>query len=222
MYSVWGRNMAKHNALFKALDELHILIIEDNMSMIKIYKNILASFGVKQVSFSTTMEYAQELVKTDTPDLIICDFILDGTNMLNSGLAFLKWLRQVEHAPNCYIPVLMATGHASRRVILEFNKYGATSVVVKPLSPTILKQRLNSILGDTRNHIVTAGRVSIEGAISHTKPKKRDRLVYDPGFLSRMVKNNENNNKLEQKPNKIELLVEEEDAFDMAFKSQYL
>ena len=214
--------MTKHNALFKTIDELNILILEDNMSMVKIYKHILGNFDVKNISFATNVEDAKEIVKTEQPDLIICDFILNGNDKYNNGLAFLRWIRQVDMAPACFTPVLMSTGHASRRIVLEFNKYGASAIVVKPLSPVILKQRLENILADTRAYIVEAGRVIIDGSAKYTKPKTQDKLVYDPGFLSRLVKNDVNLNELKEKKKKIQLEVEEENLFAQDFNAHFL
>lgn len=214
--------MTKHNALFKPIEDLNVLILEDNMSMLKIYKHILGNFEVKNISFATNVEDAKEIVKTEQPDLIICDFILNGNDKYNNGLAFLRWIRQVEMAPACFTPVLMATGHASRRIVLEFNKYGASAIVVKPLSPVILKQRLDSILADIRPYIVEAGRIIIEGSVKYAKPKSQDKLVYDPGFLSRLVRNDINQNELVDKKKKIELEIEEEDLFEQDFNAHFL
>ncbi len=205
-----------------SLDELSILIIEDNLSMVKIYKNILTSFGIKQISFVTNVNDAKELVLSERPDLVICDYILNGNDRFNNGLMFLKWIRQVEMAPTCFTPILMATGHASRRIVLEFNKYGASAVIVKPLSPTILKQRLESILIDTRPYIVEAGRVYLEGVAKYTKPKVQDKLVYDPGFLSRLVRNNNNNNEQKTKSSKVKLQQDDDDIFEKQLKTQFL
>lgn len=211
--------MTKHNALFMSLDELNILILEDNLSMIKIYKNILNSFGVKQIVFATKVDEAKELVRMEQPDLIICDFILNGNDKYNNGLAFLRWIRQVDMAPACFTPVLMSTGHASRRIVLEFNKYGASSIVVKPLSPVILKKRLENILIDTRAYIVEAGRVVIDGAVKFTQPKKQDKLVYDPGFLSRLVRNEVKHIDLKNPSNSIKL-QNDDDIFELELRTQ--
>ncbi|MCJ8322649.1 MAG: response regulator [Rhizobiales bacterium] len=211
--------MTKHNALFMSLDELNILILEDNLSMVKIYKNILNSFGVKQISFATSVDEAKELVRMEQPDLIICDFILNGNDKYNNGLAFLRWIRQVDMAPACFTPVLMSTGHASRRIVLEFNKYGASSIVVKPLSPIILKQRIENILIDTRALIVEAGRVVIEGAVKYTKPKTQDKLVYDPGFLSRLVKNDVKKFNRKNPSNSLKI-QNDDDFFAVEFNTQ--
>lgn len=214
--------MTQHNSIFKSVEELSILILEDNMSMVKIYKHILGNFGVKNISFSTNVEDAKEIVKIENPDLIICDFILNGNDKYNNGLAFLRWIRQVDMAPACFTPVLMATGHASRRIVLEFNKYGASAIVVKPLSPVILKQRIDSILMDTRAYVVEAGRVIVDGATKYSKPKQKNDLVYDPGYLSRLVRNDVNKNELIEKKQKLELQIEEHDMFEEDFKAHFL
>lgn len=214
--------MTHHNALNKTVEELNILILEDNMSMVKIYKHILGNFGVKNISFSTNVEDAKEIVKIEQPDLIICDFILNGNDQYNNGLAFLRWIRQVDMAPACFTPVLMSTGHASRRIVLEFNKYGASAIVVKPLSPVILKQRIDSILMDTRDYLIEAGRVIIAGATKYSKPKQSNNLVYDPGYLSRLVRNDVNKNELIDNKQKLEMKVEEKDLFEQDFGAHFL
>lgn len=214
--------MTQHNSLNKPLEDLNILILEDNISMAKIYKHILGNFNVKNISFATNVDDAKEIVKTEQPDLVICDFILNGNDKYNNGLAFLRWIRQVDMAPACFTPVLMATGHASRRIVLEFNKYGASAIVVKPLSPVILKQRIDSILKDTRSYIVEAGRVIIEGAVKFNKPKQANKLVYDPGYLSRLVKNDINPNELTETKQNFTLEVEEEDLFEKELSAHFL
>ena len=147
------------------------------------------------------------------------DFILNGNDKYNNGLAFLRWIRQVDMAPACFTPVLMSTGHASRRIVLEFNKFGASSIVVKPLSPIILKKRLENILIDTRAYIVEAGRVVIDGAVKYTQPKKQDKLVYDPGFLSRLVRNDVRHIDLKNPSNSIKL-QNDDDIFELELKTQ--
>ncbi len=192
------------------------------MSMLKIYKHILVNLNVKNITFATNVEDAKAIVKIEQPDLVICDFILNGNDSINNGLAFLRWIRQVDMAPACFTPVLMSTGHASRRIVLEFNKYGASAIVVKPLSPIILQQRIENILRDQRSYIIEAGRVIIEGAVKFSKPKKQDKLVYDPGYLSRLVRNDNVKNELVEKSSKLKLQVEEQDLFEEDFNAHFL
>lgn len=203
--------MVMHNALYMSFRELNILIIEDNASMTKIYKNILNSFGVKKITSAISISEAKIFLKRNQPDLIICDYMLNGNNYKDNGLAFLKWLRRVELAPLCFTPVLMATGHASRLTVIELNKHAASAVLVKPLSPAILKLRIDKILRDSRHYLVEAGRVFIEGAEAFTQPKTKDNLVYDPNFLSRLVRNKDID--VAKKP-KVEVEFLDDDSFD--------
>jgi len=80
------------------------------------------------------------------------------------GFQFLDMLRARFMEPLCYIPVIVVTAHATRRVVDRAMKAGAHLLLVKPVSPTALVEHIRWLVRDARQFILgPQGAYEIEG-----------------------------------------------------------
>jgi DNA-binding response OmpR family regulator len=100
---------------------------------------------------ATSASDAQKLLEKGTVDLVICEADLQD----REGYELIKWLRRSGLDPNANAPVVMITGHTPMKKVLHGRDSGANAVVVKPLTPKILLDRIIWLANDKRDFILS-------------------------------------------------------------------
>lgn len=138
---------AKSTAFGLTLKELDILVVEDSGNMRLLLRTLLNSFEVAAVDSARDGEDGLRKLRTNkSTNLIISDWEMPSMN----GRDFLYNLRHIDNEPMCFLPVIVLTGHASRSLIAEAFEAGATHLLVKPVTPASLLQRIEWVLEDDR------------------------------------------------------------------------
>ncbi|WP_439470335.1 response regulator [Brevundimonas sp.] len=131
------------------LEHSSVLLIDDNPKSLDMLSSIFQGFGVKeQIKCESAVE-ATEILKRRAVDLILVDCSMPELD----GYDFTRWLRRETPAPTRHIPVIMLTGHAAQSAIHKSRDCGASFVVAKPLTPTVLLRRILWLGGDEREFI---------------------------------------------------------------------
>lgn len=131
------------------LDRATVLLIDDNPQALDILSSIAQGFGVReQIRCASAIE-ASEILKSRSVDLIIVDCAMPEMD----GYDFVRWLRRDTPEPVCLTPVIMLTGHAASSKVQKSRDCGASFVVVKPLTPTVLLQRILWLANDKRDFV---------------------------------------------------------------------
>jgi anti-sigma regulatory factor (Ser/Thr protein kinase)/CheY-like chemotaxis protein len=110
----------------------HLLFIEDEKPLIDLYE--MAFTGKYQVSLTSTIKDALDLVRINKIDMIIADMHLQGENIID----MLKIME--DDAELALIPTLIYTGGGDTTLHREALMLGAESVLMKPVSIAKLKQ----------------------------------------------------------------------------------
>jgi len=131
--------------------DLDVLIVEDNSGMRLLLRTLLNAFGVKSIAQACDGSEALRMIPESHYDLIISDW--EMTPM--KGGEFLKELRRVGNEPYCFTPVILLTAHASRKLVQEAFDFGATHMLVKPVTAANLLHRIEWVLEDDRPYSVT-------------------------------------------------------------------
>lgn len=116
-----------------------ICLIEDNVSVNKLFTLILKKEGYEVVSFIDGNSFI-EWAKTNNASLIVMDIILPDIN----GIDLLKQLRQNENYTK--VPVIAATGMASEARIQNLTNSGFTNVITKPLDKNDFLKKIEDCL----------------------------------------------------------------------------
>jgi len=115
----------------------HILVIDDEISMLELLEIILAKEGY-QVTCAESGNQAISLLKKETYDLLLCDIKLGDIN----GIDVLK--RAKEKNPDTV--VIMISAYASTENAVEAMNEGAYDYVPKPFDNEELKQTIKNAL----------------------------------------------------------------------------
>lgn len=138
--------MRRHMAAGLRLEDLDCVVIEDSKSMQTILRSTFNAAKVARLRVFDRADHALEAMLSEPPHLIVTDWFMKPM----SGAKLLKTLRTPGMAPLCYIPVLVITAHATRRMVDFAARSGAHQVVVKPFAPSELIRRIEAVLADER------------------------------------------------------------------------
>lgn len=128
--------------------QMKILIVDDDPISVKLLQNILVKDGYENIQTCVSGEEALELVKNESPDVVLLDILMPGIK----GYEVCKRVRDSE--ATAHIPILMVTGGAADAdaAIKRSFKSGATDFITKPLRPIEFLARVRSALTIKQKH----------------------------------------------------------------------
>lgn len=144
-----------------------LLIIEDDATT-RLALACMVTEGDDQVILAASAEDALDKIDLIDPDVILCDFILEGM----TGQQFCRNLRASERW-RC-VPVIMVTRVDVPAVVEDLLRSGADDVLVKPVRGEELRARVRRLRGRA-HHAVHAGGACWRGHA--TAPARLDVLA---------------------------------------------
>jgi two-component system chemotaxis response regulator CheY len=116
---------------------MKVLVVDDFATMRKIIKNVLKQIDIVNVLEAENGKHALTVLKNDTVDLIISDWIMPEM----TGIEFLKACKGDETIKK--IPFIMVTAEAQKDNIMEAIKSGVDNYIVKPFTPDKLREAID-------------------------------------------------------------------------------
>jgi two-component system, chemotaxis family, chemotaxis protein CheY len=116
---------------------MKVLVVDDFATMRKIIKNVLKQINIENVLEAENGKHALTVLKNDSVDLIISDWIMPEM----TGIEFLKACKADETIRK--IPFIMVTAEAQKDNIMEAIKSGVDNYIVKPFTPDKLREAID-------------------------------------------------------------------------------
>lgn len=126
-----------------------VLLVDHNAQSLDMLSSIFHGFGVREQIKCGSSERAMKLVQQRDVDLILIDCSMPEMD----GYDFTRWLRRETSAPVRHTPVIMLTGHAAQSKVRKSRDCGVSFVVTKPLTPSVLLQRILWLASDERSFV---------------------------------------------------------------------
>ncbi len=149
IYKIYGIKKNLQQAFISTSNK--VLLVDDDQSLIRIFEYNLNKAGFECV-IANSAEEAFNKLKSFTPDLILSDIMMPGTD----GFQFRKKLLEDETLRT--IPFIFLTAKGEESDILEGYELGITDYVVKTSGPKVVVAKVNAILkslGKERSRVVT-------------------------------------------------------------------
>ncbi len=150
-----------HHATYAVPNEqLDVVVIDDSKNMQGIVRSMLNAMKVRRVRLFDSTETALHAMLHEPPNLIICEWKAGVVSVHQ----LLRMVRARFMEPLCYVPVIIMTATPTRAIIDKAMAAGANLIVVKPISPAVLQERINWLQRDQRKLVLgPRGAFEIEG-----------------------------------------------------------
>lgn len=114
----------------------HIMLVEDDMSLAQWFSDYLSEHGYF-VSLVNRGDVAVELIREDTPDVVVLDIMLP----VKDGFEVCREVRNFYHGP-----IIMMTARDQEMDEVLGLELGADDYVTKPVKPRVLLSRIKALL----------------------------------------------------------------------------
>jgi CheY-like chemotaxis protein len=134
------------NQIYRQLERLKVLVVDDEPSMRRVARALLQAVGVKDICEACDGKSGLEAICMRAPDLVILDWEMPSIN----GPQFVRAVRSPGKFPLPDVPIIMLTGYSERSRVVEAARLGVNEYLLKPVSSTALLARIVSILAKPR------------------------------------------------------------------------
>jgi len=131
---------------------VQVLIVDDNEHMRQILHAMLRGIGCQQVREAREGGEALDVLQGFPADLVIVDYRMQPMD----GVTFARHVRSPESTCR-NVPIVMLTGHSEATRVAEARDAGVNEFLAKPLSASLLVQRLNAIVSSERPFVSAPG-----------------------------------------------------------------
>jgi len=121
---------------------LKALIVEDNAHMRSLLRALLNAIGIKEIAEAAHGQAAIDSLHERKSDLVLSDLAMKPMD----GLEFARQVRNHQHSPNPFVPIIMITGHTEKHRVEEARDAGVTEFLAKPITAHNLFSRIAEIV----------------------------------------------------------------------------
>jgi two-component system, chemotaxis family, chemotaxis protein CheY len=126
--------------------DLKVMVIDDQASMRRIVRQLLASNGIRDVlEAADGAEALEQLQKPEHAgiDLVICDLMMP----VMDGLTFCNQMRRDIRLKSRHVPILLLTAVTDELVLQVARQVGALDIANKPIAASELGRRIEHLVG---------------------------------------------------------------------------
>jgi two-component system chemotaxis response regulator CheY len=121
---------------------MHILIVDDYKTMLRIVRNLLRQLGFVNIEEATDGSMALQLLRGGNFGLIISDWNMEPM----TGLQLLREVRADGKLKG--IPFIMVTAESKSENVIAAKEAGVSNYIVKPFNAETLQAKMVSVLGE--------------------------------------------------------------------------
>ncbi len=120
---------------------MHILIVDDYKTMLRIIRNLLKQLGFENVDEATDGTAALQKIRERPYGLVISDWNMEPM----TGIELLREVRADEKVKGT--PFIMVTAESKTENVIAAKQAGVNNYIVKPFNAETLKKKMNSVIG---------------------------------------------------------------------------
>ncbi len=159
--------MTQHELKF---ENVRVVLLDQNMSMRRLIRSSLNSIGFSSIAECRDTDDLVAMIRTNDPDLIMVDIDAETERICE----IVREIRNGNLGENPFVIVIALTWHPEREVINLTLTAGTDDVVTKPVSASVLSERVGNLARNRREFVVTE---------SYIGPERRSRPEARPGDL---------------------------------------
>jgi CheY-like chemotaxis protein len=130
-------------------DRVHLLLVDDHPDDASVLAQIVSGLGIRQYVTASSVGHAERLVKEQDFNLLL----INANLRLSNAYDYVSWLRRLDSAPNCYVPIILVAGHTPMASVERARDCGANVILAKPVSPRTMLERILWASKDNRTFV---------------------------------------------------------------------
>ena len=134
--------MNKSRTVAEAIENLVILVADSSLYNRRLTRQMLTNAGVKSIYEVADGVTALDAIRNLNPDVMILSWELPGLD----GLEVTRIVRSPDVFPMPNLPIIMLCDRGLRSRVISAIKLGVHELLVRPISPKSLQQRLLGIV----------------------------------------------------------------------------
>lgn len=123
-----------------------VLVVDPASPMLALTKSILHNLGFGQIYTARDTNKGFELLRQNNPDIVFAEWMVTP----QSGIEFVRQIRNSPLSPDPYVPVIMMTGFSSYERVVEARDSGITEFLVKPFTSDEFCAKLKNVVENQR------------------------------------------------------------------------
>lgn len=131
--------------------KLHVVLLDDNRNFLSILRATLKDLGLRDIAEFTDPTAALGHLKQVPVNIAFIDLVMPKMN----GFEFANAVRHSDEISNPFMPIIMVTGHADRNTVGQAINSGIDELLVKPIRPKAVHNRLLAVTKKPRKYIRT-------------------------------------------------------------------
>lgn len=132
--------------------QVEAAVVDTQHNTLRLFRDVLSRLGLKRVETYSSVRDAADLLSNATPDLILVD--VDGEEA--EALKLIRSLRNDPGTQNPYACMVMTTWQPTPVLLMRVTNVGADDLLVKPVSPKQVQDRLTTLIEARKKFVVTA------------------------------------------------------------------
>lgn len=135
----------------RRIEDLRVAVADAEPNMRKLIRTFLRSAHIERMFEAADTGEALALLREKPIDLLLTECLLKPED----GFSLVRQIRTGIGEVDDELPIIMMSGQASKKQIIDARNAGANEFVAKPLSVKVLRQRINAIIARPRPFIRT-------------------------------------------------------------------
>lgn len=133
------------------LKNYHILLVDSDTELVRVLRALMREMGFVNCDVTSSGLDAYHMMQNEPYDFLITDW---NTNHI-TGMELLKRLRKSPDSPHPTVPAIMLTGRAEQSDVILARDAGVNEYVVKPFSVKSIFSRIERIVENPRQFVIT-------------------------------------------------------------------
>lgn len=128
------------------ITRLQILLVDDNHHILSLFRNILTTFGCRDVITATDGAKGFKMLESFRADIALIDWEMEGMN----GLEMTKAIRTSSDSPNPQLPIIMVSAYSEVERVERARDAGVNEFLAKPVSANSIYTRIKMLIDRPR------------------------------------------------------------------------
>jgi len=129
-------------------------IVDNQSNGLRLMRDVLGRLGIKKVETYSSFKDAAAKLAGATPDLVLID--ADGEEAEVEAFKLVRSIRNDANTPNPFAGLIVTTWQPTPVLLMRVTNSGADDLLVKPVSPKQVLERIGTLIKDRRGFVVTA------------------------------------------------------------------